>query len=98
MERSVEVVTAIVGILKAEAAYLPLDSRAPAERLRWMIEDSGAAAVIVDRQLAGLAASLKTTARVIALDDIPNEETGPPPCSDALAAISERLVYVIYTS
>jgi amino acid adenylation domain-containing protein len=98
MERSVEVVTAIVGILKAEAAYLPLDSRAPAERLRWMIEDSGAAAVIIDRQLAGLAASLKTTARVIALDDIPNEETGPPPCFDALAAIPERLVYVIYTS
>jgi nonribosomal peptide synthetase DhbF len=40
LERSIEMVVAIVGTLKAGAAYLPLDSAHPAERLAFMIEDA----------------------------------------------------------
>jgi amino acid adenylation domain-containing protein len=42
MERSPELVTAALGVLRAGAAYLPLDPAYPAERLAWMVEDSGA--------------------------------------------------------
>ncbi|HEV2846639.1 MAG TPA: condensation domain-containing protein, partial [Thermoanaerobaculia bacterium] len=41
LERSLEMVAAILGVLKAGAAYVPLDSTYPAERLAFMIEDSG---------------------------------------------------------
>ncbi|HEX3126202.1 MAG TPA: amino acid adenylation domain-containing protein, partial [Thermoanaerobaculia bacterium] len=42
MERSPDLVTAALGVLRAGAAYLPLDPAYPAERLAWMVEDSGA--------------------------------------------------------
>ncbi len=42
MERSPELVTCALGVLQAGAAYLPLDPAYPAERLDWMVEDSGA--------------------------------------------------------
>ncbi len=99
MERSVDVATAIAGILAADGAYLPLDSRAPAERLRWMIEDSGAAAVIVDRHLAGLARSLNAAARIIVLDDVLDEGMRSTPHDlDPEPACPDQLAYVIYTS
>ena len=47
------VLTAL-GALKPGAAYLPLDPSYPAERLRLMIEDSGAKALIEDEALKGL--------------------------------------------
>ncbi len=46
MEKSFDPITALLGVLKAGAAYLPLDPALPAERLRFMVEDSGARMVI----------------------------------------------------
>ncbi|HYP24458.1 MAG TPA: amino acid adenylation domain-containing protein, partial [Actinomycetota bacterium] len=46
VERSVAMVPAMLGILRAGCAYLPLDPSYPKERLRFLVEDSGAAAVI----------------------------------------------------
>ncbi len=48
VERSRAMVAALLGILKAGCAYLPLDPVYPQERLAFMLEDSGAAAVITD--------------------------------------------------
>src|SRR6202023_2059979 len=48
MERSVEMVVAILGTLKAGAAYLPLDPDYPAERLAFMIEDAGPKRVLTN--------------------------------------------------
>ncbi|HEY6537984.1 MAG TPA: amino acid adenylation domain-containing protein [Candidatus Dormibacteraeota bacterium] len=54
-ERSVDMVVGMLGILKAGAAYLPLDPRYPAERLSFILADSAAEAVVVaQRELAGV--------------------------------------------
>jgi amino acid adenylation domain-containing protein len=46
LERSVESIVALLGVLKSGGAYLPLDPAYPAERLAFMLEDSGACVVI----------------------------------------------------
>jgi len=41
LDRSIEMVVSLLGVLKSGAAYLPLDPEYPVERLRFMLEDSG---------------------------------------------------------
>ena len=97
LDRSPEMVAALLGILRAGGAYLPLDLSLPRERLAWMLRDAGAA-VLVTRgsllpDLAGLADALP---RVL-IDGLEMEETveeeweipDPDPAS---------LAYVLYTS
>ena len=50
MDRSVEMVIGIIGILKAGYAYLPLDTSYPLERVRFMIEDSKTSCVLTSRE------------------------------------------------
>jgi len=50
--RSLEMLVAILGVLKAGGGYVPLDPKYPQERLRFMIEDAALALVITKRELA----------------------------------------------
>src|SRR5207302_1386155 len=50
-ERGLEMVVGLLGILKAGGAYLPLDPEYPEERLRWMLEDSGAPVLLTQSSL-----------------------------------------------
>ena len=54
VNRSERFVTASIGILRAGAAYQPLDPSYPKERLNFMVKDSGAKLVIADRDIADL--------------------------------------------
>ncbi|TCP54511.1 amino acid adenylation domain-containing protein [Tumebacillus sp. BK434] len=56
MERSLEMIIAMLGVLKAGGAYLPLDPTYPAERLAFMTEDAGVQVVLTRERVAEAAA------------------------------------------
>jgi amino acid adenylation domain-containing protein len=95
VERSVEMVVALLGVLKAGGAYLPLDPEYPQERVRFMLEDAGAHVLLTERRLR--AQLPEHGARIVALDDCPalaGESVENPRAS----ATPGSLAYVIYTS
>ena len=53
LERSVEMVVAVLGVLKAGGAYLPVDPAYPEERVRFMLEDAGATVVLTSGVAGG---------------------------------------------
>jgi len=92
LQRTTRLPAAVLGILKAGAAYLPLDPDFPPSRLRYMIEDSGVEIVLSDCLSRGLVEEAVT--HLIAVDQ-------PLPPHSALprrAASPQDLAYVIYTS
>lgn len=91
LERSLELVIAVLGVLKSGAAYLPLDPEFPAERLQWMLEDSGAPLVLTERALAG---RLPGGHRELCLD---GERWGPAERPQH-GATGSNLAYTLYTS
>ncbi|HEX9945239.1 MAG TPA: amino acid adenylation domain-containing protein, partial [Thermoanaerobaculia bacterium] len=91
-ERAPELVAAVLGVLAAGGAWLPLDPALPAERLAAMIEDAAAPMVLATRRLlAGLPA---TGARIVALEDA----LGAPAARDLPRVDGHNLTYVIFTS
>jgi amino acid adenylation domain-containing protein len=95
LERSHEMVGAVLGVLKAGAAYLPLDPSHPISRLEMVLADAQASLLLTQEHLAS---RLHTSARVVCLD---SEQTLWARESDAnLDATSkaDSLAYVIYTS
>ncbi|HLP57836.1 MAG TPA: condensation domain-containing protein, partial [Candidatus Deferrimicrobium sp.] len=53
MERSIEIITGILGILKSGGAYLPIDASYPQERIEYMLKDSGAQLLVTSDEKAG---------------------------------------------
>ncbi|HEX5748907.1 MAG TPA: non-ribosomal peptide synthase/polyketide synthase [Archangium sp.] len=96
VERSVELVVGLWGILKAGGAYVPLDPGYPAERLRYMLEDSGAGVVVT----AGAAVDGLTGPgqRLLRLDAEAESLHGEPETPVPGGAGPEHLAYAIYTS
>jgi amino acid adenylation domain-containing protein len=93
--RSLEMLVAMLAILKAGAAYVPLDPLYPPERLAFMVQDSGARVIVTQAGLPeGLSALGIAVIHTTDLDTGP-ELTDPPPAAGATA---DDLAYVIYTS
>ena len=97
MERSAGLVVAMLGILRAGAAYVPLDPAYPAERLAFMVADAGLGALVVDDGVPGGLAGFGGP--VVALSKLSGDgddtaSTEP----DARDAFAESLAYVVYTS
>jgi len=95
MTRSLEMVVALLGIVKAGAAYLPLDPTYPQDRLSFMLRDAAVSLVLTHR---GLLPSLSPTISSLFVD-INADEIGREPASTVSNYTSAaNLVYVIYTS
>jgi amino acid adenylation domain-containing protein len=96
MERSVEMVVAILATLKAGGAYVPLDPQYPQERLSFMLADSGADVLLTQAALRGLLP--EGAARVVEVDG--EWERISEGSGENLGRVAEagNLAYVIYTS
>ena len=100
MERSTEMVVALLGVLKAGAAYVPFDPAHPAERLRFMLEDAAPRVIFTQQHLAArLAEHLEgSTTAVLCLDSEWEEIARDGGERLESGAAAENLAYVIYTS
>ncbi|WP_315833220.1 non-ribosomal peptide synthetase [Bradyrhizobium prioriisuperbiae] len=99
LERSFELIVAVVAVLKAGGAYLPLDPDYPAERLAHMLRDSGTSLVLthghVEDRLTQVLA--ETSVEAWMLDDRQQDE-GTDGSNLDLSIHPDSLAYVIYTS
>lgn len=96
LERSADMVVGLLGILKAGAAYLPLDPAYPLERLSFMLEDSGAAILVTESALADRLEG--SHARVVCIDADWPHVAAEPDSNPPLTARPANLAYCIYTS
>ncbi|MFD9698184.1 amino acid adenylation domain-containing protein [Lentzea sp. NPDC059081] len=100
VERSPAQITAVLAVLKAGAAYLPLDPAYPADRLAYMIDDSGVRVVLTT---AGTVDRLGDAAERVLLLDIEDDDNGDDdgeehPAPPTVEVPESQLAYVIYTS
>jgi amino acid adenylation domain-containing protein len=97
MERCLEMVVGVLGILKAGGSYVPLDPAYPKERLAFMMADSRAP-VLLTRERSAVAGNANPGIRVVCLESdwtaIARESEEDPPCK----ASGRNPAYVIFTS
>jgi amino acid adenylation domain-containing protein len=96
LPRSPGMVTAVLAILKAGGAYVPLDPAYPADRLAFMLSDSGAEVLLTQSTLANQFPDYKGT--LVCLDTAAEEIATLPAANLSDAAEPADAAYVIYTS
>ena len=97
VQRSLDMVIAVLGVLKAGAAYVPLDPSYPRERLAWMLEDAQATVVLTHRAL--LSSLPPHTAQVVCLDDPQLWDLSTVPHGNIPSGVAPpNLAYVLFTS
>src|SRR5262249_13077769 len=96
MERSVEMVVALVGVIKAGASYLPLDPEYPEARLRFMIDDARPRVILTQSRFAE--SRVPTGIQTLPLDRWGEQLEEQSDANVAERPSAENLAYVIYTS
>ena len=96
MERSIDMVVALLAVLKAGAAYVPLDPAFPRERIEFMMADAALSCVLTHSTL--LAALPPSAAQVMALDALSAAIEAQPTDAPPSTTTARSLAYVIYTS
>ncbi|HYO57388.1 non-ribosomal peptide synthetase, partial [Archangium sp.] len=96
LERSLDMVVAVLAILKAGAAYVPIDTAYPAERARFMLEDSQARVLLTQTKLSG--ALGEVAPRVVLLDGEASRISSEERSRLEVPSSGEMLAYIIYTS
>ncbi|HEX2092176.1 MAG TPA: amino acid adenylation domain-containing protein, partial [Longimicrobiaceae bacterium] len=97
VERSPEMVVGLLATLKAGGAYVPLDPAYPAERLRYMLEDSRPALLLTQERLRGRLTTPEV--RTVALDaEAPSWRHRPETNPERTGLTPEHLAYIVYTS
>ncbi|MEW5928157.1 MAG: non-ribosomal peptide synthase/polyketide synthase [Gemmatimonadota bacterium] len=94
LERSLEVMVAILGVLKAGGAYVPVDPAHPGERIAYVLEDSEVALVLTQERLLGRLPAVPA----VRLDAEWERIAAGPAAAPESGVTAENLCYVIYTS
>lgn len=96
LERSIDMLVALLGILKAGATYVPLDPLFPPERIRFMMDDAGLRGLLTQSSLTDdLQGKPQLT---LCMDTIGAELAKQPATNPPLVGDASSLAYVIYTS
>lgn len=98
MDRSLEVMVAILAILKAGAAYLPIDPGYPEERIRFMLSESSSPVVVTTSDYADLLEMLGEGIEPVILDKLAYKLHQKPATPTGIVLSEQDLAYVIYTS
>ncbi|SCX96904.1 non-ribosomal peptide synthetase [Desulfoluna spongiiphila] len=96
LERSLDMLVALVGVMKSGAAYVPLDPAFPRERLQYMLSHTEAPVVLTQESLKDDLSSC--TARQVFMDTDRGAMAGQSAENPDIAVSPEDLAYVIYTS
>ncbi len=93
-----QVYVAMLAVLKAGAAYVPLDPGFPAERMAYIVDDAGVTAVLSSSRLDDLTGDLPVP--VVCVDAVPGlaARDGGPLTAAERGSLTDPLAYVIYTS
>jgi len=97
LERSLELMVAVLGVLKAGGAYVPIDPKYPAERVSYILTDSGVTVLLTQQSLQATLVS-PDTIEVLSMDQ--NSRQIAPEIEETVrnGPTAENLAYVIYTS
>ena len=96
-DRSPDMIIGVWGILKTGAAYLPLDTTLPKERVKFMLEDGAVSVLLTQRHFLNDVPAERRP-RVLCLDRDWDQIQQESDQNLTSAALSENLTYVIYTS
>ncbi|ANH80439.1 hypothetical protein A8C56_05045 [Niabella ginsenosidivorans] len=95
MERGIDLIISILGVLKAGGVFLPLDPQYARERIEYMVGNAGAQLLLTTPLFSG---KLQTEAREICVQDISKELSGCPVTLPEVTVTADSLVYILYTS
>jgi amino acid adenylation domain-containing protein len=101
VERSLEMVVALLAVLKAGGAYVPLDPAYPVERLRFMLEDCAPVALLTQGPLRGLFTGIPDAVPLVDLSADTGAWSNQPDSNPDCAIVGltpQHPAYVIYTS
>jgi amino acid adenylation domain-containing protein len=97
LERGIDMIAALIGVLKSGCAYVPIDPAYPLERIRYIVDDGGLALLISSSRTAHLVEACDVP--VLQVDTTPDGVPDVEASDVERAAPSDRaLAYVIYTS
>ncbi|HXQ71448.1 MAG TPA: amino acid adenylation domain-containing protein, partial [Pyrinomonadaceae bacterium] len=96
LERSVDTIVALLGVLKAGGAYLPLETKHPQRRVQYLLEDARACVILAQERTAVMLP--ETSARIICLDGDWIKIAQEPNNNPTVETTADSLAYVIYTS
>jgi len=102
LERSLDMLVAVLGVMASGAAYVPLDPEYPEDRIGYVVESSGLPLLVIQADLEEKLPEVAKSRRLVRIDADREEIAAAAPAGDLLDATAsagpESLAYVIYTS
>ncbi|MES2275065.1 MAG: amino acid adenylation domain-containing protein [Bacteroidota bacterium] len=95
MDRSPEMIMAILAIIKSGAAYIPLDPDYPTDRVEFMLEDGQAKILFTEKKYQG---HYKTSSKEVYIEDVLARLNDFEPTQPETGVTGESLIYILYTS